>query len=395
MNERPTVLVVDDNESWRVLLSEALATQYAVKQADSYAGALEIMTNQPSPFYLLVADINLEGGRIDNQGMALVRRMREYNSLTSVIIVTGYPSIATAKEAFTDLNVFDYLQKSPAPGQEFSIDFFVERVRLAIADAAQRRARLVVRAMPKVAIFVDDSAVRDQVHDALKSMTNLSVEVSVPKSDWNEVKKQVQLLAADLVLVQVDPTRDPSQTYALLDLLRQNTPDSVIVGVGTYGPGHTLIASAITDYGVSKLVDTSNPFEICRVVQGVALTSQKRYLVAYLKQRPSEYRLERNVGQALVVTLMDRLPEGMKGVAIPLMLRDNGPIRFNVAVSVSPGSIDIGPSSIEDLIIHPTGDVRPAEFDITARDQGQHMLLVQFFSDGRWQRQIQLDLSVD
>jgi excisionase family DNA binding protein len=103
--DRPRVLVVDDEEAIRELLSKTLAlAEYDVDVAPDGTVALERM--RLAPYDLLVTDLRMPG--ID--GLAVIREARRYKADLPVIIVTGYSTEASAIEAL-NLGVSGYLTK--------------------------------------------------------------------------------------------------------------------------------------------------------------------------------------------------------------------------------------------------------------------------------------------
>lgn len=104
-DERPTILLVDDDESCRWAMGRAFERRgYAVVTADSVPVALELLRNF-SPEYAVV-DLRMPGP----SGMTLVRQLRESDPNTRIVMLTGFASIATAVEAIK-AGANDYLIK--------------------------------------------------------------------------------------------------------------------------------------------------------------------------------------------------------------------------------------------------------------------------------------------
>jgi excisionase family DNA binding protein len=99
------VLVVDDEESIRELLSKTLAIErYEVDTAVDAAGALDRM--RASDYDLLIADLKMPG----MDGLTLIRKAKSLNADLRIIIITGYSSESSAIEA-VNLGVNGYLTK--------------------------------------------------------------------------------------------------------------------------------------------------------------------------------------------------------------------------------------------------------------------------------------------
>ncbi len=102
---RARILVVDDEESIRELLSKTLAlAEYEVDLAPDGDTAVDRM--RAIPYDLLITDLRMPG--VD--GLTVIREARRLNADIPVIIVTGYSTEASAIEAI-NLGVQGYLTK--------------------------------------------------------------------------------------------------------------------------------------------------------------------------------------------------------------------------------------------------------------------------------------------
>jgi len=98
-------MVVDDEVSIRGILTELLAaSDYDVVEAPSVEVALVKMTLMP--FDLVISDIRMAG----QSGLELLKKVKEMNSDTEVIIMTSHASLESALEAI-HLGAYDYLVK--------------------------------------------------------------------------------------------------------------------------------------------------------------------------------------------------------------------------------------------------------------------------------------------
>jgi two-component system response regulator RegA len=89
-----TLLIVDDDERFRVRLMQAFAARgFEVRGAADYQEAVASATDD-SP-ELAVVDLRLPGG----SGVDLIRELKGLDSTTNVVVLTGYGSIATAVES--------------------------------------------------------------------------------------------------------------------------------------------------------------------------------------------------------------------------------------------------------------------------------------------------------
>ncbi len=133
-NEATHVLVVDDEAAIRYSVSKTLQrVGYQVTEAASGEEALDIMMRQS--FDLVLTDIRMPQGL---DGVELVRRIKDIDAETIVVLMTAYPSLSTAVEALR-LGAHDYLIK-PSSSQDIRqcVSRGVERAR----NLRRRRALL-------------------------------------------------------------------------------------------------------------------------------------------------------------------------------------------------------------------------------------------------------------
>lgn len=105
------VLIVDDDESVRKTFEVFLEKEgYTVSGADGFDSAVTALDQRE--FDLIITDIILA----ENSGVALLEAIRERDTITPVILITGKPDIDTAASSFKK-GAFDYLTK-PISRQE-------------------------------------------------------------------------------------------------------------------------------------------------------------------------------------------------------------------------------------------------------------------------------------
>jgi len=103
--ERPRILVVDDEQAVRDLLSKTLTmADYDVDSADDGPSAIEKM--RAVAYDLLITDLKMPG----MDGLSVIREARKLVADLRVIIITGYSTEASAIEAI-NLGVSGYLTK--------------------------------------------------------------------------------------------------------------------------------------------------------------------------------------------------------------------------------------------------------------------------------------------
>jgi len=109
--ERPSLLLVDDDDAFRLVLGRALEKRgFAVITAPEVESAI-LLAQDNSPEYAVI-DLKMPGP----SGLLLVQRLKELDAETRIVMLTGYASIATAVEAIK-LGATHYLAK-PADADE-------------------------------------------------------------------------------------------------------------------------------------------------------------------------------------------------------------------------------------------------------------------------------------
>ncbi len=115
MDEMRKVLVVDDEEIVRLSHIRTLAGQSCnVEAARAGEQALEKMQRRPADVVLM--DLRMPG----MDGLATLKAIKEGWPETEVVIITGYPSVYTAREAVR-LGAFDYLAKPLGPDEVLAV----------------------------------------------------------------------------------------------------------------------------------------------------------------------------------------------------------------------------------------------------------------------------------
>lgn len=118
MNEadKPTLLLVDDDETFCQVLSAALARRgFAVRIAHTVAEGVTTAIKDLPEF--AVIDLKMPGP----SGLELVKKLKELDAHTKIVVLTGYASVATAVEAIK-LGAIHYLAK-PADADEIVAAF--------------------------------------------------------------------------------------------------------------------------------------------------------------------------------------------------------------------------------------------------------------------------------
>jgi len=109
MNDRASILIVDDEEVVRLShLRSLVGTNCNTQVAEGGNEALRVM--EQHPFDVILLDIRMP----DLDGMDLLKIIKERWPDSEVVVITGYPSIESAKEAVR-LGANNYLAKPVGP----------------------------------------------------------------------------------------------------------------------------------------------------------------------------------------------------------------------------------------------------------------------------------------
>lgn len=103
---RSRILLVDDEESIRKLLSRMLESTYDVEVAPDGDAAIRLLREPDAHYDLLISDLNMPG----MDGLTLIREAQRINPELTAIVITGYSTESSAIEAL-NLGVAGYLTK--------------------------------------------------------------------------------------------------------------------------------------------------------------------------------------------------------------------------------------------------------------------------------------------
>lgn len=111
MNAAASILIVDDEEVVRRSYARALAGPRCRAQAAS-DGDEALRAMEREPFDVVLLDMRMPGAG----GLEVLAQMKRRWPDREVVVVTGYPSVDSAKEAVR-LGAFDYLAKPLGPDE--------------------------------------------------------------------------------------------------------------------------------------------------------------------------------------------------------------------------------------------------------------------------------------
>lgn len=110
-NQQARILIVDDEEIVRLSYLRILAgTNWKVTAVSSWSEAAQAMQADPADVVLL--DLRMP----EMDGIAALTALKQRWPESEVIVITGYPTLETAKQA-VGLGAYDYLMKPIQPEQ--------------------------------------------------------------------------------------------------------------------------------------------------------------------------------------------------------------------------------------------------------------------------------------
>ncbi len=115
MDAMRKVLVVDDEEIVRLSLMRTLAGQRCIVEG-ALGGEQALENLQAAPADVVIVDLRMPG----MDGLTTLKTIKERWPETQVVVLTGYPSVYTAREA-VKLGAFDYLAKPVEPDKVVSV----------------------------------------------------------------------------------------------------------------------------------------------------------------------------------------------------------------------------------------------------------------------------------
>ncbi len=156
--QRLRILVVDDEESLRDLLSEVLTDDgYDVTTAATAEDALRVFADDPFP--LVISDIRMPG----MSGIDLLKKIKAENEDTQVVIITSHASLDTAVTALRE-GAYDYLIK---PFEDLDVisaivNRALDKVRLVVENRVLvERLRVNNKELEEVNSVLREMAIRD------------------------------------------------------------------------------------------------------------------------------------------------------------------------------------------------------------------------------------------
>ena len=109
MSDKNRILIVDDDEAVRRSYLRSLESISCNVRAAS-DGEEALQTMEQNPFDVVLLDLRMPG----QDGLSVLRTIKQKWPDSEVVIITGYPTVDSAKEAVR-LGAYDYVAKPVGP----------------------------------------------------------------------------------------------------------------------------------------------------------------------------------------------------------------------------------------------------------------------------------------
>ena len=109
MSDKNRILIVDDDEVVRRSYLRSLES-ISRNIEDASDGEEALQTMEQNPFDVVLLDLRMPG----QDGLSVLRTIKQKWPESEVVIITGYPTVASVKEAVR-LGAYDYVAKPVAP----------------------------------------------------------------------------------------------------------------------------------------------------------------------------------------------------------------------------------------------------------------------------------------
>jgi len=109
MSDKPNILIVDDEEVVRRSFSRVLSGAHCHTQS-AVNGDEALRALADKPFDVVLLDLRMPG----QDGITVLKAIKQQWPESEVVVITGYPSVETAKEAVR-LGACDYIAKPVDP----------------------------------------------------------------------------------------------------------------------------------------------------------------------------------------------------------------------------------------------------------------------------------------
>ena len=388
MKPKYSVLVIDDQDNWRELLTEILSVQFDVVVAGSYQQALEVLESRATPFHVVVTDMRLVDGEAGNEdGLKIVAHLNQMGDETKTIVITGYATIDSAKRALSRLVAYDYLEKRPSDGSALNVEELKKIVYLAAQEAEAKRPNGFRDLKRSILLLEPDPDWREWLRTILAESHYLVDSPEIAGKEAPSLPSDPETYALILINESVAEKK-------LLDRLQDTYPESKIVILNTRDIDP--IFKAMRDYPVVTAFNLTEGKFDSRVFREFIHSALAEGAVKYVNH---QIALEGMMVHASSLDSVYELQLG-KTYTVSLSIQD-GPAIDSQRIWLLPRQVKKGEVHLH-LFIHaermkvspavdgywhiPLSSERPRsfEFSITPQSGGENELTIELDHDRRW-----------
>jgi nucleoside phosphorylase/ActR/RegA family two-component response regulator len=261
-----SALVIDDDSNWLRYFSQLLEIDFEVVTAQNYAEALEEIISHDQPFHIVVTDLRLTEEVSNIDGLRLTELLVKNNKESEIILVTGYPSIETARRAFK-FSVRDYFEKSPADRQGFDDVGFYRCALVAAQDIENNRRALLKKKEVVNVDFAIVTALSFEAKAFLRRIDKIRVvrfeDQDIHTYNYGEIPILHSKKSYKIIHLLLPNMGELSAANAVTDTLTRWKPRYLIlVGIAGGIPqddldlGDVVVANQVICYEYGKVIDT-------------------------------------------------------------------------------------------------------------------------------------------
>lgn len=392
---KPSVLVVDDQESWREAAYELLRGEFDIELAGGYDEAIHKLETQSPPFHVVVADIRLIHGDPQNtQGLDVIARAQELGGYTNAIVWTAFSAAETMKRAFRELMVFDYIAKDPrsvgGKRMRFDVGGFVTTVRGAAEAAIGKQEGT------KILVVEEDPLWKRRLSETLEA-DGYTVKCA---SDYGEALNLAAEGDYGLLTVEIARQDQPIRHgLEFIEHIKAASPHTQIIIISDAGARNTMrIAFAklgVVDF-LPKTVDGGfDPKEFSQSVRQVYRLTRDLFVVADFRNLLPDQVLP--TGHECVLTLSGRRWVSRPDKAVMIWLppyKDSVRVEAVVYVENGGDEVEITPTPSQVWTLPTKGDVPPLIFGLKPQHPGDYVIQIELFGESGWWRRLDRNLYV-
>jgi DNA-binding NtrC family response regulator len=382
---KPSVLVVDDQESWRTLLVDLLEDKFTVDTASNYQEALRKVQKQRPPFHVIISDIRLkDDDKTNEQGLDFLAKVDGNHMPIESIVLTGYATIPTVKRALKDLDVFEYLEKVPN-NNRFDRDRFSKIVSDAAQIAMQDRSEIMSRISPQVLIIDNDLDLLD-VLSAILHDDGFIVESCADIDNLPEILgKQMY----GLILLNVDLVADDPQLIYRIREYQRNI-QIILSSSSIKIPFALEMVREKNVYGVILIADPFDELHFRRTVWGALAKSSEFYAVVRYQNSRAEKSMVLNQNYRLTISLQNK-PDP-RGILMRRVAKSSATTTIRIIIYAQ--DMKVGPGEEISLEISPNQKLDPITISVTPQAIGEKSITFDFEEGdiwlGRWSNTVEI-----